>query len=159
MLFDGQERQAMKHLPVSHPGIHYSGTQQSGTHRSGTHYSGIKYMLAGGTVVAALGLLVDPRSLLSKPTTPVEACQEVPKSGVVLSRDQLSQLLSIPEGSSKEQLRQVMPVPYCQLRDLQVRAGSVAQRDVYPLAFDPQTWLVVLYEGDRYAGYSFSFRH
>ncbi|NJP12002.1 MAG: hypothetical protein HC866_23115 [Leptolyngbyaceae cyanobacterium RU_5_1] len=33
--------------------------------------------------------------------------------------------------------------------------GSVV---AYPLAFDPQTWFIVLYEGDEYAGYSFSFR-
>jgi hypothetical protein len=52
-----------------------------------------------------------------------------------------------------------MNAPYCRLSELEVRAGVRAQREAYPLAFDPQTWFVVLYEGDQYTGYSFSFRH
>lgn len=144
----------MEYVPVRH-----SQAQPSGVHSSRGSPSGVKYLLAGGTLVAALGLLVDPHNLFSHPTTPTEMCQTPVQSSVVLSRDQLSQLLSIPEGAGKAQVRQVIPTPYCQLSDLQVRAGSVAEREVYPLAFDPQTWFVVLYEGDRYAGYSFSFRH
>lgn len=120
--------------------------------------SGVKYMLAGGSVVAALGLLVEPQELISKLAPAKEACQEVVQPQAVLSRDQLSQLLTVPEGANKEQMRQVMPQPYCRLPDLQVRSGAMAEREAYPLAFDPQTWLVVLYEGDDYAGYSFSFR-
>ncbi|WP_179228673.1 hypothetical protein [Leptolyngbya ohadii] len=32
---------------------------------------------------------------------------------------------------------------------------TISERAVYPLAFDRQTWLVVLYEGEEYAGYQF----
>jgi hypothetical protein len=56
-------------------------------------------------------------------------------------------------------LRQVVEKPYCKLQNIQVRKDATAQREAYPLAFDPETWLVVLYEGEEYAGYSFSFRH
>ncbi len=119
----------------------------------------VKYMLAGGSVVAAFGLLVDPQGLLSKTVPEKEVCQEIVQSNAVLSRDQLSKLLTVPEGASKDQVRQVVSSPYCQLANLQLRAGETSQREAYPLAFDPQTWLVVMYEGDSYAGYSFSFRH
>lgn len=120
--------------------------------------TGVKYMLAGGSVVAALGLLGDPRGLMPSLPTAREPCQEIVQAKSVLSREQLSQLLSVPEGSSKDQVRQVMNAPYCRLSNLEVRAGMTAQREAYPLAFDPQTWFVVLYEGDQYIGYSFSFR-
>ncbi|MDX2243253.1 MAG: hypothetical protein NW224_21445 [Leptolyngbyaceae cyanobacterium bins.302] len=119
--------------------------------------SGIKYMLAGGTVVAALGLLVEPQALMSKIAPTKDICQEVVQPKAVLSRDRLSQLLTIPERSNKAQIRQVMQEPYCQMPDIQARAGGTATREAYPLAFDPKTWLVVMYEGEEYVGYSFSF--
>lgn len=125
---------------------------------SGINASGIKYMLAGGTVVAALGLLVEPQALMSKIAPAKDICQEIVQPQAVLSRDRLSQLLTIPERSNKSQIRQVMQAPYCEMPDVQVRAGGTAQREAYPLAFDPNTWLVVMYEGEEYVGYSFSFR-
>jgi hypothetical protein len=47
--------------------------------------------------------------------------------------------------------------PYCKLPTLNVRAGVEAEREAYPLEFDPATTLVILYENDEYAGYRFSF--
>ncbi len=120
--------------------------------------SGIKYMLAGGTVVAAIGLLGDPSAMLNKLTPPKEQCQQVIQPQAILPRDRLSQFLTIPERSQQAQVRQVMQEPFCRLPDVQVRAGVIAKREAYPLAFDPNTWLVVMYEGDEYVGYSFSFR-
>jgi len=120
--------------------------------------SGMKYMLAGGSVVAAIAMVADVGSLLPKTISAQEVCQEVVEPKVILPRETLSQLLTIPEGAKREQVQQVMKPPYCRLPDMEVRAGAVARREAYPLAFDPKTWLVVLYEGDTYAGYSFSFR-
>ncbi|MEX0272239.1 hypothetical protein AB3R30_24265 [Leptolyngbyaceae cyanobacterium UHCC 1019] len=120
--------------------------------------SGVKYMLAGGSVLAALGLLVDPQGLLPK-TSAKDSCQQVIRETAVLSREQLTQMLSVPERANKQAIRQVMQLPYCRLSTIQPRAGITAEREAYPLAFDPKTWLVVLYEGDEYAGYSFSFRY
>jgi hypothetical protein len=127
--------------------------------RRKSHAASIKYMLAGGSVVAAFGLLADPHGLLSNPLQTREVCQEMVQSKAVLSREQLSRLLTLPEGSNKDQIRQVVKEPYCKLATLSLRTGEPSQREAYPLAFDPQTWFVVLYEGDNYAGYSFSFRH
>ncbi|MBF2025824.1 MAG: hypothetical protein IGS48_03535 [Oscillatoriales cyanobacterium C42_A2020_001] len=119
---------------------------------------GVKYMLAGGSVVAALGLVADLNGLLPKPSPVKEICQEIVEPKAVLSRDELAKLLAIPEGSNRGQIQQVMRSPYCRLPNVQVRDGAMAQREAYPLAFDPKTWLIVLYEGESYAGYSFSFR-
>jgi hypothetical protein len=44
------------------------------------------------------------------------------------------------------------------LASLQIRAGATSLREAYPLEFDPQTWLVLLYEGDQYTGYRFATR-
>jgi hypothetical protein len=127
--------------------------------RRRSQQSSIKYMFAGGAMVAALGLTVHPQSLMPKASAKPDGCQRVTQPDAVLSRSQLTQLLSIPERSTKAQIRQALPAPYCQLSDVQVRSTMTAQREAYPLAFDPQTWLVVLYEGDEYVGYDFSFRH
>lgn len=121
--------------------------------------TGIKYMLAGGSVVAALGMLADVNQLMPKKASAKEVCQEVVQEKAFLSREVLAQFLAVPEGANREQVRQVVKSPYCRLSSMEIRSGAIAQRDAYPLAFDPQTWLVVLYEGDSYAGYSFSFRH
>lgn len=120
-------------------------------------HAGVKYMLAGGTVVAALGLVVEPQALMAKLSPPPETCQQVIQPQAVLPRDRLSQLLTLPEKATQEQVRQVIQQPYCQLSP-QPAQGNAAKREAYPLAFDPQTWLIVSYEGDAYTGYSFSFR-
>lgn len=128
-------------------------------HRRKTRTNSMKYMLAGGSVVAAVGLLADPRGLLPTPAPTKAVCQEVVQSKAILSREQLSRFLTIPERSSRTQVRQVMKEPYCQLPPLDVRSGVSSRREAYPLAFDAQTWLIVLYEGDEYVSYAFSFRH
>lgn len=117
----------------------------------------MKYVLAGGSIVAALGLLVDPHTLL-KTKVADNLCQEVIAPQTTLSRQKLSRLLAVPERASRQEVRKVLKEPYCRLPNLEVRAGAVAQREAYPLEFDSQTWLVVLYEGNEYAGYDFSFR-
>ena len=121
--------------------------------------SGMKYMLAGGSVMAALGLMMDIGGLMPHAAPKKEICQEIVQPKAILSRDQLTQLLSVSEGSDKAQIQQLVKTPYCRLPDIQAQVGAIAQREAYPLAFDPQTWLVILYEGNTYAGYAFSFRH
>lgn len=87
-----------------------------------------------------------------------DLCQRMVQPSVSLSRQQLTQILTVAERSPKAAIRDQAPAPYCTLADLQVRAGVVAQREAYPLAFDPDTWLVLLYEGEEYAGYAFRFQ-
>ncbi len=118
-----------------------------------------RQLLAGGSVLLALGLVIDGRSLPmwgSKPS--METCEQITKPEASLSRDQLAKLLTVPEGDNKAKIRQIAKEPYCQLAKLSIRAGATAVREAYPLDFDAQTWLIVLYEGDQYAGYRFSFR-
>lgn len=119
--------------------------------------AGVRYMLAGGSVVAAFGMLIDPSGLLPNFAPQKDVCQEIVQSKAVLSRDQLTRVLSIPRGTNKEQVQQVAKGPYCKLQPAQ--GAKNTQSEAYPLAFDPQTWFVLVYEGDQYAGYSFSFRH
>jgi hypothetical protein len=84
-----------------------------------------------------------------------ETCEAILSNDARLSRDQLAKLLAIPERDSKENVRKVVAEPYCRLPKMQVRAGVDSEREVYPLAFDPNTQLILLYEGEEYAGYRF----
>lgn len=120
--------------------------------------TGIKYMLVGGSMVAAIALVVDLHPLLPQHNRTAEPCQEVIAEKSFLSRDRLSQFLAVPEGTHQTELRQLMKAPYCRLADGTVKPGVTGPREAYPLEFDPKTWLVVLYEGDVYVGYTFSFR-
>jgi len=128
---------------------------------SSSHLS-VTPLVAGGLVFATVGLLFDfqgMRSWLQRPTpsTTTEACETIVQANAQLSREQLAQLLTIPERDAKDRVRQMVSDPYCRLPELTVRSGVVAEREAYPLAFDPQTKLVLLYEKDEYAGYRFSF--
>ncbi|MGB3296994.1 MAG: hypothetical protein WBA76_01900 [Phormidesmis sp.] len=84
-------------------------------------------------------------------------CENTVNENSRLSREQLLRLLTIPERDSKSNVRQILQEPYCQLSTLEVRAGVDAIREAYPLEFDPDTALVILYENDEYAGYSFRY--
>jgi hypothetical protein len=134
------------------------------THHPAPRYS-IKPLLAGGLMFALVGLLFDVQGIktfLSKPPiiTPAHkqtACPSVVQDDARLSREQLAQLLTIPERDPKSRVRQVVNEPYCQYPTLKIRSGVEAEREAYPLAFDPNTTLVILYENDEYAGYRFSF--
>jgi len=119
--------------------------------------SGFQYFLAGGSVLALMGVLADFRDTWQPPTVS-NNCAEIVQPQANLSREQLSALLTIPERDRKEAVRAVVSEPYCRLPQVEVRQGVVAEREVYPLAFDPQTWFVVLYEGEEYVGYSFLFQ-
>lgn len=121
---------------------------------------GMPPLLMGGLMIAFVGVLFDFRGELPGKATgnSHEACQGDVNPQVSLSREQLAQLLAIPERDTKERVTAVVGAPYCQLQSLQVRAGIAAERQVYPLAFDPDTQLIILFEGNEYAGYRFSFQ-
>lgn len=116
------------------------------------------YLIASGSMLALVGVLADLRGVFS-PEPRTDLCQEILQPRSVLSRDELSRLLTVPERSTKARVREVVQEPYCTLPEVEVRAGAIAIREAYPLAFDPQTWFVILYEEGEYAGYAFSFQH
>jgi hypothetical protein len=105
-------------------------------------------------MVAAGLLLTDLRHVL-QPKSAATVCQEIVQAQSVLSRDELSRLLNVPERSDKAAIRAIVSEPYCKLAPIEIRADVPAEREAYPLAFDPKTWLIVLYEGNEYAGYDF----
>jgi hypothetical protein len=107
-------------------------------------------------MVAFAALVVTPQ-FVSQEVAATTVCEQRVEDQSVLSRDQLSELLAIPERSSQEAVQAVIDQPFCVLNPTEVRAGVPAEREAYPLAFDPQTWLIVLYEEGEYAGYDFSF--
>lgn len=109
-------------------------------------------------MLALVGMLIDLRQVVKVPNPPNNVCEAVVQPQAVLSRSQLSQLLSVPERSSKESMRAIVAEPYCRLPALELRAGVPAEREAYPLEFDPKTWFVVLYENNEYAGYDFVFQ-
>ncbi|WP_008318339.1 hypothetical protein [Leptolyngbya sp. PCC 6406] len=141
-----------------HP-VHLS---QSSTAQSAPLLTG-RALLAGSLVTALILLLLDFQNLRSwllrsrQVQASQDACTKVVQTDATLSREQLAQLLTIPERDSKERVRQVVAEPYCELPTLQVRSGVEARREAYPLEFDPKTYLVLLYENDEYAGYRFNF--
>jgi hypothetical protein len=120
-----------------------------------------KWLMASGSVLLAIALLADLRVLPSFSAgtrKPAEVCETIVSEKARLSRLQLAQLLTIAEGDQQQRVREIVKEPYCKLPSLQVRTGATAQREAYPMEFDPQTWLIVLYEGDQYAGYRFDMR-
>ncbi|MEL6777605.1 MAG: hypothetical protein AAFO06_10140 [Cyanobacteria bacterium J06597_16] len=138
--------------------------------KSSRHHH-LKPLIAGGLMFSLIGLLLDVngiKTLLSDPvafaSTSVKSkslsslakdCSTDITETARLSREQLLKLLSIPERDNKSRVRQVVQEPYCQLSSLEIRAGVNAEREAYPLAFDPNTTLVILYENEEYAGYRF----
>jgi hypothetical protein len=109
--------------------------------------------LALGTTLLNVGQWFQAQAAASQ-----DLCQEVKQSTATLSREQLAKLLAIAERSNRQEVKKVVSEPYCILPALEVRAGVQADREAYPLAFDPKTWLVMLYEGEEYVGYGFSFQ-
>jgi hypothetical protein len=118
-----------------------------------------KVLMIGGSVIMAVWLLYDFKALppisLGPPKVVSQACRTIVQPDARLSNQQVAQLLVLAEGSKKQQTQQMLGKPYCQLADLQVRVGATSKRDAYPLVADPLTRLIVLYEGDEYAGYRF----
>ncbi|MGB3312236.1 MAG: hypothetical protein WBG32_02660 [Nodosilinea sp.] len=116
-------------------------------------------LVAGGSVLALAALLISPNLNQDQaPETDAFTCirQEQPKA--LVSRDQVKKLLDTDLQAAKSTVQEFLNAPYCVLSPGKTEAGLPAEREAYPLEFDPQTWLVVLYDGDRYVGYDFRFR-
>lgn len=130
----------------------------------GTTKAQPEFWLAGAFLLAGLALLVHQSGLSTIGSgwrlTSVyrETCQETIHSGAVLSRSQLSQFLTMATPNPKQTVQAIVGVPYCRLSQIKGDTGVMLDREAYPMEFDPQVWLIVLYEGNNYVGYTFSFR-
>lgn len=115
---------------------------------------GMRLFLLGGAIAVIAGLSTDiQKTIAAQQTARPDNCAGAVNNQAMISRDQLATFLTISERRPKAEVQDVLQAPYCQLPGLEIRAGVPAERAVYPLAFDPRTWLVVLFEGDEYAGY------
>ncbi len=114
-------------------------------------------LLIGGAVLAAIGLALNQANMAppNRGIDPNAFCQEVVQPKAVVTREQLARLLTVPERDKRIKVQEIVKQPYCKMPTLSIRSGATTERDAYPLASDPQTWLVVLYEGDTYVGYGF----
>jgi hypothetical protein len=121
------------------------------------HFSA-RQLLLGGIALLTLGLITDLQGLPSWGSRNNSTCAQIMQTKATLSREQLEQFLAMSEGVPQSQLLTVIKDPYCKLAGIKTTAGTIVDRHVYPLAFDPQTWVVVKYEGQRYIGYEFKVR-
>lgn len=112
-------------------------------------------VVAVGLVAAINWQMNLPPGVPKEPTSEERSfnCQEMVQPKAAVSREQLAQLLSVPERSQRRNVQEILKEPYCRLTSLSIRAGAKTEREIYPLAFDPQTSIIVVYEGDTYAGY------
>lgn len=118
----------------------------------------LNQLLVGGFVLVAVSLLVNlwpERAAKVNTPAPTMYCEEMVLPKAELSGEQLAKLLTVPEPSDRSKVQEIVKQPYCRMPSLSIRVGAITEREVYPLAFDPQTWLVILYEGDNYVGYGF----
>lgn len=113
----------------------------------------LRLFAVGSAVVAALILLVDLHGLVAEDQPSTATCAKLVERQTSLSTLELAQFLTIPERVQQQRVRAILQSPYCLLPELEVRSGVRALREAYPLDFDPNNWLVVLYEGEEYAGY------
>jgi hypothetical protein len=116
-------------------------------------------VVTGGTMLVLGTLLIQPGARLGAgPGADSPQCITQARGAATLSRDQLKALIAIEPQTPRATLRQLLGEPHCGLGVGQGAADGPVDRDAYPLEFDPATWLVVEYDGDRYVGYDFSFR-
>lgn len=120
-----------------------------------------RYRLFSSSILILLGfgLGLGLRFQAKAASAQKDLCQNIISSQAVLSREQLTQLLTIPERENRQAIEAIAEEPYCTLASINVRAGVMAERAAYPLAFDPNTWLVVLYEDKEYVGYGFKLQY
>ena len=129
-----------------------------------------------GVGAIALSLLAVVPMRVDSESIDLSSCEKKIEPTGAISRGQLSALLALPAGANREAVRAVISEPYCTLPAISESAGSAkklsereksaeasaiagAYRDAYPLAFDPEAWVVVAYtSAEEYAGYDFVFK-
>ncbi len=115
-------------------------------------------LLLGSALLCAVGLALTQTQIEPPPSRgldPNQFCQKIVQPEAAVTREQLAQLLTVPERGERAKVQNIVKQPYCQMPSLSIRAGAMTERYAYPLASDPQTWVVILYEGKTYVGYGF----
>jgi hypothetical protein len=144
-----------------------------GKNKKQTPITSRKALWASGSAATLALLAIVPGAKTSQAIANA-TCQQVIKSGAEISRSQLSSLLAVPKGASPAAVRQVINEPYCllpatnEVQSVKVQSvkgqsakdapQKVATREAYPLAFDPEAWVVVNYDSGTYVDYDFVFK-
>lgn len=132
-----------------------------------------KLLGAGGAITLLAMATILPTQVSSQAIVDSN-CEQVIKSGGEISRGQLSSLLVIPLRSTREAVRQAVAEPYCTLPTVTPEESTkiatttetnpdsaqpkTIEREAYPLAFDPEAWVVINYSEGEYQGYDFVFK-
>ncbi|MEM8504522.1 MAG: hypothetical protein AAF716_15370 [Cyanobacteria bacterium P01_D01_bin.1] len=130
-----------------------------------------KALLASGAAATLMVAVVLPDQVSSEAIAQSN-CLEVIQSGAEMSRGEISTLITLPVGSPKQSVRQAISEPYCTLPIETTEAtekqdakssseqgvSASTEREAYPLAFDPEVWVVLNYESGKYTSYDFVFR-
>ncbi|MBD2092494.1 hypothetical protein H6F67_21840 [Microcoleus sp. FACHB-1515] len=91
----------------------------------------------------------------------LDPCIEIVQESSLMTRPKLRQFSQVARGSARAEAIAVLGDPYCRLQPLEVELpdGSMAtvQREAYPFEFAPHIWYVVMYAGDRYLTFDYSF--
>ena len=111
----------------------------------------LKHGLFASIAVLSMAIVWDSTTLgQTSATAPDLQCTARAKTSQLLTASQLIELTQTREGTAKKTVQSRLPTAYCQLSNLSVRAGAVAQREVFQLS--SSSWMVVMYEGDRFMG-------
>ncbi|MEB3294071.1 MAG: hypothetical protein VKJ24_13005 [Synechococcales bacterium] len=162
-----QKRLILDNIAIDSDGMDSDGMDSETPRQRWT----VKHWGALGAILITLGLWIEMKAfsagrsghISQQCRTPIQARQR-------LSRQQFSQLITMPEGTSRKPVQARLKMPYCQLNAMTIRANTSADRHLHQLApeaslkvtpeayqmdGDHPLWVVVLYEGDRYLGYRF----
>lgn len=112
----------------------------------------LKDGLFASITVLSMAIVWDSKILTRTSSTlaPDLQCTAKAPTSQLLTARQLTELTQTREGTAKKTVQSRLPKAYCQLSNLSVRAGAVAQREVFQLS--SSSWMVVMYEGDRFMG-------
>ena len=111
----------------------------------------LKDGLFASIAILSLAIVWDSKILgQTNATAPDLQCTAKANTSQRLTASQLTELTQTREGTAKKTVQARLPTAYCQLSNLSVRAGAVAQREVFQLS--SSSWMVVMYEGDRFMG-------
>jgi hypothetical protein len=115
---------------------------------------GLKALLLCGILFLAFALYKDLPSR-HQASTPDLSCKGDPNSPE-LSPQQLQTLKKTIPGTPKSSLK--LPVAYCPLPSVVIRAGTIASRDAFRIAAADSpngqpVWGIAMYESNRFAGF------
>ncbi len=86
------------------------------------------------------------------------SCTGVINRGIRLTRAQLARLNALQPPVSSQTIREIVgDRAYCRFPDVAALGGGTIQRFAFPMEWDPENWVLLLFQGENYIGLDFSF--